>query len=106
MTPRAVVSRRRELFPTSHSDLRVTWHPEADTLVLSLWSKGRCTGSAPLTAAEAGRLLAFIARELAQRATVPVRRPPAAADVVDAARELAGVVRSQWRALRRSRPLG
>ncbi|NUS49865.1 MAG: hypothetical protein HOQ22_02350 [Nocardioidaceae bacterium] len=25
--------------------LRVTWHPEADVVVLSLWSGGVCTGT-------------------------------------------------------------
>ena len=74
MTPRALVSRSREHFPTSHSDLRATWHPEADTLVLTLWSGERCTGSAPLSAADAGRLLSFIARCLAERATAPLHR--------------------------------
>ena len=105
MTPRAMVSRSRVLFPTSHSDLRVTWHPEADTLVLTLWKDGRCTGSAPLTAAEAGRLLAFVARQLAARATAPVRRPPTLPDVTGAARQLAGAVRHRWRAGRRPRRL-
>jgi hypothetical protein len=105
MTPRAVVSQTRQLFPTSHSDLRVTWHPEADTLVLTLWKDGRCTGSAPLTAADAGRLLAFLARQLAQRATAPVHRPGATTDVLTAARQLTGAVRSRWRARRRTNPL-
>jgi hypothetical protein len=105
MTPRAMVSQSRLLLPTSHSDLRVTWHPEADTLVLTLWKGGRCTGSAPLSAADAGRLLAFVARQLAERATAPVRRPPARPDVVGAARQLAHTVRHEWRR-RRPRPLG
>lgn len=74
MTPRAIVSRSRAFFPTSHSDLRATWHPEADTLVLTLWSDDRCTGSAPLRAADTGRLLAFVAQCLAERATAPLRR--------------------------------
>jgi hypothetical protein len=95
MTPRAVVSRAREHFPTSHSDLRATWHPEADVLVLTLWSGDRCTGSAPLPAADAGRLLAFVARCLAQRATVPLRTPQAARS------ELSTAVRDLVRALRR-----
>jgi cation transport regulator ChaC len=105
MTPRAIVSGYRQLFPTTHSDLRVTWHPEADTLVVTLWKDGRCTGSAPLTAADAGRLLAFLARQLAHRATAPVRHQEVTTDVVGAARDLAGAVRRQWRAHRRSRRL-
>lgn len=93
MTPRTIVSRSRTLFPTTHSDLQVTWHPEADTLVLSMWSGDRCTGSAPLTAADAGRLLAFVARCLADRATAPVRRVAQPTSVRRAARELVQAIR-------------
>lgn len=92
MTPRAVVSRSTEYFPTTHSDLRATWHPEADTFVLSLWAGGRCTGSAPLTAADAGRLLSFMAHSLAARATMPARAV-GPDGVGDAARRLARAVR-------------
>jgi hypothetical protein len=101
MTPRAAVSRSREFFPTSHSDLRATWHPEADTLVLTLWSAGRCTGSAPLSAADAGRLLSFVARCLAERATVPFHHqfPPTSVwRLVRATRRLAT---DQWTDRRR-----
>jgi hypothetical protein len=93
MTPRAVVSRAREHFPTSHSDLRATWHPEADVLVLTLWSGDRCTGSAPLSAADAGRLLSFVARCLAQRATVPLRQQSSRSELSSAVRDLVRAVR-------------
>lgn len=103
MTPRAVVSRQREHFPTTHSDLRATWHPEADTLVLTLWSAdGRCTGSAPLSAAEAGRLLAFMARCLAQRAVAPASGAAVSpAGVRDAGRQLAHALRRNADRMRR-----
>ena len=97
MTPRAVVSRSREHFPTSHSDLRVTWHPEADVLVLTLWSDDRCTGSAPLSAADAGRLLSFVARCLAQRATAPLSQPAARPDLSAAVRDLVRAMRRRMR---------
>jgi hypothetical protein len=93
MTPRAVVSRSREHFPTSHSDLRVTWHPEADVLVLTLWSGERCTGSAPLEAADAGRLLSFVARCLAQRAAAPLHQRSAQAELSSAVRDVVRAVR-------------
>ena len=93
MTPRAVVSRSREHFPTSHSDLRVTWHPEADVLVVTLWSGDRCTGSAPLSAADTGRLLSFVARCLAQRATVPLRQQASRSELSSAVRGLVRAVR-------------
>lgn len=92
MTPRAIVSRSRAFFPTSHSDLRVTWHPEADTLVLSMWSGERCAGSAPLSAADVGRLLAFVAQSLAERVTTPLRRREPST-VGDAVHDLSQAVR-------------
>ncbi|HSJ44991.1 MAG TPA: hypothetical protein VK923_09950 [Euzebyales bacterium] len=55
------------LLPTSHSDLRATWHGEADVMVLTLWSGDRCTGSAPLEPHQAAELLAFLAWSLAER---------------------------------------
>lgn len=58
---------RRVLLPTTHSDLRATWHTEADVVVVTLWSGDRCTGSAPLEPAQAADLLGFLARGLAER---------------------------------------
>lgn len=93
MTPRTVVSRTREFFPTSHSDLRATWHPEADTLVLTLWSGNRCAGSAPLSPVDAGRLLSFIARCLAERVTAPLHRQDPPASLRGTARRMLQAVR-------------
>jgi hypothetical protein len=59
----------RLLVPTGHSDLRATWHADADVIVLTLWSGQRCTGSAPLDSEQAAELMAFLARCLAQRAS-------------------------------------
>ena len=59
----------RVLLPTSHSDLRATWHADADVMVLTLWSGRRCTGSAPLDPEHAADLLAFLASCLARRAS-------------------------------------
>jgi hypothetical protein len=44
--------------------LRVTWHPEADVVVLSLWRDNVCAGSFRLPAAEVPALLATLASGL------------------------------------------
>lgn len=62
---------RRVLLPTTHSDLRATWHAEADVVVFTLWSGERCTGSAPLEPEQAAELLSFLAQGLAERTTDP-----------------------------------
>jgi hypothetical protein len=59
----------RVLLPTGHSDLRATWHAEADVMVLTLWSGQRCTGSAPLSPEQAAELMAFLGHCLARRAS-------------------------------------
>lgn len=37
--------------------LRVSWHPETQTVVLSVWRRNRCVATHHLPAAEIGRLL-------------------------------------------------
>ena len=44
--------------------LRVTWHPEADVVVLSLWRDNVCAGSFRLHATEVPALLATLASGL------------------------------------------
>jgi hypothetical protein len=44
--------------------LRVTWHPEADVVVLSLWRDNVCAGSFRLPATEVPALLATLASGL------------------------------------------
>jgi len=44
--------------------LRVTWHPEADVVVLSLWRDNVCAGSFRLPATEVPALLALLASGL------------------------------------------
>ena len=68
MPEQRTAAARRMLLPTTHSDLRATWHAGADVVVLTLWSGERCTGSAPLEPEQAAELLAFLARGLAERA--------------------------------------
>jgi len=68
MPEQRTAAARRVLLPTTHSDLRATWHAEADVVVLTLWSGERCMGSAPLEPEQAAELLSFLARGLAERA--------------------------------------
>jgi hypothetical protein len=45
--------------------LRVTWHPEADVVVLSLWRDNVCAGSFRLRADDVPTLLAALTAGLA-----------------------------------------
>ncbi len=63
----------RLLLPTSHADLRATWHAdqapgERSALVLSLWHDHWCAASARLSTEEAARLAGFLVDHLATRA--------------------------------------
>lgn len=42
--------------------LRVTWHEEADVIVVSLWSLDGCIGTFHLHPADAPRLIGLLAR--------------------------------------------
>jgi hypothetical protein len=44
----------------SQRALRVTWHGEADLVVLSLWHRGTCTGTFRLPVAEVADLIAVL----------------------------------------------
>jgi hypothetical protein len=61
----------RLLLPTSRSDVRMSWHRERDTLVMSLWREGTCIASAPLDAAAAAEVAAFIVAHLGDRQAGP-----------------------------------
>lgn len=63
----------RLLLPTSHADLRATWHndqppDERSSLVVSLWHDHWCAASARLSTEEAARLAGFLVDHLAARA--------------------------------------
>ena len=66
LTPRSGAT-VRALFPTTRSDLRVTWHADEDQFVVSMWRGGQCIGSAPLASSEAARLAAHIVTSLGER---------------------------------------
>ncbi|MDQ3343355.1 MAG: hypothetical protein M3524_07270 [Actinomycetota bacterium] len=59
----------RLLFPTSRSDLRLSWHSERDCLVVSLWRNQECVGSAPLGPADSAEVASFIVSHLGSRAS-------------------------------------
>ena len=48
--------------------LRVTWHPEADVVVLSLWRDNVCAGSFRVPASDVPALISALASGLAPRA--------------------------------------
>lgn len=54
----------RLLMPSSHADLRATWHGDRG-VVLSLWHGDVCTASAPLPVSEAARLAGFLVDHVA-----------------------------------------
>lgn len=71
----------RLLVPTERADLRVTWHRGDDRFVLSLWHGDACVGTAPLTAADAAEVAAFVTSRLGERTRwVPGLVPTADAD--------------------------
>jgi hypothetical protein len=60
---------RRALFADERgTGMRVTWHAEADLVVLSLWHADACVGSFRLQPEQAARLAAFIVEHLGARA--------------------------------------
>ena len=62
---RALPTRRREVFIDQRdAGLRVTWHPEQDLLVLSVWHEDRCMGSFRMPIQDVPRLSALLTAAL------------------------------------------
>ena len=57
--------------------MRVTWHAEADVMVLSTWRGGDCVATVRLTPADSAALVAAVAAALGERATAPAAAPAA-----------------------------
>jgi hypothetical protein len=69
---RRVVGRRptlppRLLLPTERADLRISWHPDGDVFILTLWHGDVCVGSAPLPPADAADVASFLVGQLGSR---------------------------------------
>lgn len=57
----------RLLLPSSHADLRMTWHRERG-FVVSLWHGQVCAASAPLSAEHAAKIAGFVVDHLGAQA--------------------------------------
>jgi hypothetical protein len=62
------LSARRDLFLDERgAGLRVTWHPERDLVVLSVWHDERCVGTFRMPVQDVPRLSALLAAALGER---------------------------------------
>jgi hypothetical protein len=57
----------RLLLPTDRADLRISWHPDGDVFILTLWHGDVCVGSAPLPPADAAEVASFLVGQLGCR---------------------------------------
>lgn len=71
----ALPARRREWFVDARGrSLRMTWHEDAQVLVVSIWQLDRCIGTFHLAASDAARLTALgaeVVRAWAERHDEP-----------------------------------
>jgi hypothetical protein len=61
---RALPTRREVFIDQRDAVLRVSWHPEQDLLVLSVWHDDRCVGTFRMPVQDAPRLSALLAAAL------------------------------------------
>jgi hypothetical protein len=64
---RALSSRRDVFLDERGTGLRVTWHPERDLVVLSVWQDDRCVGTFRLPVQDVPRLSGLLAAALGDR---------------------------------------
>ena len=58
---------RRDLYVDQRGGaMRVSWHADRDEVVVSMWRADVCTGTVRLSRRDAGRLVAFLATQLAE----------------------------------------
>jgi hypothetical protein len=62
---RALSSRRDIFLDERGTGLRVTWHPERDLVVLSVWQDDSCVGTFRMTVQDVPRLSGLLAAALA-----------------------------------------
>jgi hypothetical protein len=61
---RALPARREVFIDQRDAGLRVTWHPEQDLLVLSVWHHDRCVGTFRMPIQDVPRLSALLTAAL------------------------------------------
>jgi hypothetical protein len=61
---RALPTRRDVFIDQRGAGLRVTWHPEQDLLVLSVWHDDRCVGTVRMPVQDVPRLSALLTAAL------------------------------------------
>jgi hypothetical protein len=64
---RALPTRREVFLDPRDAGLRVTWHPEQDLLVLSVWHDDRCVGTFWMPVQDVPRLSALLTAALGDR---------------------------------------
>jgi hypothetical protein len=71
------LSARRDLFLDERgAGLRVTWHPEQDLVVLSVWQGDRCVGTFRMPVQDVPRLSGLLAAALGDRVDQAGGAPP------------------------------
>jgi hypothetical protein len=73
---RGLPTRRDVFIDQRGAGLRVTWHPEHDVLVLSVWHEDRCAGTFRLPIQEVPRLSGLLAATLGDWVTQSSAVPP------------------------------
>ena len=61
---RALPTRREVFIDQRDAGLRVTWHPEQDLVVLSVWHEDRCVGTFRMPVQDVPRLCALLTAAL------------------------------------------
>ncbi|WP_460367534.1 hypothetical protein [Actinocorallia lasiicapitis] len=70
MSSATPLPRTGEVFFDARGDqraMRLSWHPDADVMVLSLWNQGTCTATFRLAAAEIAGFIEALAQGLPQQ---------------------------------------
>ena len=76
MEKRRALSTRRDVFLDERgAGLRVTWHPERDLVVLSVWQDDSCVATFRMSVEDVPRLSGLLAAALDDRADHPGTDP-------------------------------
>jgi hypothetical protein len=80
---RGLPSRRDVFIDQRGVGLRVSWHPEQDVVVLSVWHQDRCAGTFRLPIQDVPRLSGLLAATLGDWVAQASAAPQPAAEVAD-----------------------